>query len=179
MPVAACQAVTADGGEAAWRRCSDRQWDTVAIKRGISFLQAYHAMSPNLMGISLMRARPRVLCASTLNLALFVGTAAIAADLPREGTFTGTFSGFGTYKVSSVGAERIFVAYDENGFSLSDGPLDHMTWHCWGTTDYINGIGQGQGYCVAGSFGSLADGCIQCLLPVLGEVLKAFHGLSA
>ena len=60
----------------------------------------------------------------------------------------GTFSGFGTYKVSSVGTERIFVVYDENGFSLSDGLFDHMTWHCWGTTDYINGIGQGQGYCI-------------------------------
>jgi len=72
----------------------------------------------------------------------------MAADLPKEGTFSGTFSCFGTYKATPIGTERLLIAFDENGLSLSDGLLDHMTWHCWGTTDYINDIGQGQGYCV-------------------------------
>jgi hypothetical protein len=31
---------------------------------------------------------------------------------------------------------------------MGSGPFDHVTWHCWGTTEFTNGIGQGQGYCV-------------------------------
>jgi hypothetical protein len=31
---------------------------------------------------------------------------------------------------------------------LDNGPFDHTTWHCWGTTEFTNRIGQGQGYCV-------------------------------
>ena len=74
--------------------------------------------------------------------------AVMAAELPREGSYSGAFSCFGTYRATPVGAERLLVAFDENCLSLSNGILDHVTWHCWGTTDYTNGTGQGQGYCV-------------------------------
>jgi hypothetical protein len=77
------------------------------------------------------------------------GAAAMAADLPKEGTYSGTYSAFGTAKVTSIGKERVLLTIsDENGMSLSNGFLDHMIWHCWGSGDYTNGMGQDSGYCV-------------------------------
>jgi hypothetical protein len=67
-----------------------------------------------------------------------------AADLQKEESFDSAAYSFGTYRLSSV----VFVSYDEDGLSLGSGPFDHMTSHCWGTTEFSNGIGQGQGYCV-------------------------------
>ena len=49
----------------------------------------------------------------------------------------------------AVGKERVLILWDENGLTLSDGYNDHTTSHCWGTGDYIKGIGQDHGYCVA------------------------------
>jgi hypothetical protein len=95
-----------------------------------------------------MHPRTCTLSAFTLSTAMVFGAVALAADLPNEGTFIGTFSSFGTYKATPIGTERLLVAFDENGLSLSNGLLDHMTWHCWGTTDYMSGMGQSQGYCV-------------------------------
>jgi hypothetical protein len=39
------------------------------------------------------------------------------------------------------------LAFDENGLSVTDGALDHMTWHCSGLADFINGLGQARGFC--------------------------------
>ena len=39
------------------------------------------------------------------------------------------------------------LAIDENGLSVTNGVLDHMTWHCSGLADFTNGIGQTQGFC--------------------------------
>ncbi len=83
-----------------------------------------------------------------LALIVFLSTTAMAADLPKEGSFEGTAYSFGTYRLSPVGTDKLFVAYDEDGLSLGSGPFDHLTWHCWGTTEFTSGIGQGQGYCV-------------------------------
>ena len=33
------------------------------------------------------------------------------------------------------------MAFDENGLQLTDGFLDHTTWHCWVLEDYMNGSG--------------------------------------
>lgn len=79
---------------------------------------------------------------------MFLGTAAMAADLPKEGTFKATYSGAGTYKVTALGKERWFASFDANGLSVGDGLLDHMTWHCWGADDGTNSIFQFHGYCV-------------------------------
>jgi hypothetical protein len=41
------------------------------------------------------------------------------------------------------------LVVDENGLSQSNGlPLDHMTWHCWGTANFVNGVGAPRGSCV-------------------------------
>jgi hypothetical protein len=58
--------------------------------------------------------------------------AAMAADLPKEGTSTGTFSAFATFKATVIGKDRILTSFDGNGPSLTNGFADHMTWHCWG-----------------------------------------------
>ena len=89
------------------------------------------------------------LSAFTLSTAIFFGTAAIAGDLPKEGTFTATSSFYGTYKATLIGKELILNAFDENGLSVGSGLLDHMTWHCWGLYDITNGKAQHHGYCVA------------------------------
>jgi hypothetical protein len=42
------------------------------------------------------------------------------------------------------------VAWDENGLSVGNGLLDHMTWHCWGLFNILSGVAQTtSGYCVA------------------------------
>jgi hypothetical protein len=81
-------------------------------------------------------------------LILFLSTTVMAADLAKEGPFEGTSYSFGTYRLWPVGSEKLLVSYEEDGLSLGSAPFDHTTWHCWGTTEYSNGIGQGQGYCV-------------------------------
>jgi hypothetical protein len=53
-----------------------------------------------------MQPRPCILLTFALGMTLAFGAAALAADLPKEGTFNGTFSGVGTYKASPVGKER-------------------------------------------------------------------------
>ena len=82
--------------------------------------------------------------------ALILGiTSSSALAQMKEGTYSGTYSGFGTAKATPIGKDRLLVAVDETGFTLTNGFLDHVTWHCWGTADYSNGIGQTQGgYCV-------------------------------
>jgi hypothetical protein len=90
----------------------------------------------------------RIVTAVTLNTAMAFAISAIAADLPKEGTYKGTYTSFGTIKFIAVGKERVLTVWNENGSSITDGFLDHVTWHCWGTGDFVNGVGQEQGYCV-------------------------------
>ena len=86
----------------------------------------------------------------TLSAAMAFAAATMAADLPKEGTYSGTYSAFGTAKVTSIGKERVLLTIsDENGMSLTNGFGDHVTWHCWGLGDYTNRVGQDSGYCVA------------------------------
>jgi hypothetical protein len=66
----------------------------------------------------------------------------------QEGTLSGTFAAFGTVKATAAGKERLVLAIDENGLSVTNGVLNHVTWHCSGLADYTNGLGQSQGFCV-------------------------------
>ena len=59
-----------------------------------------------------------------------------------------SFYNIGTVKVTRVGKELTLFAFDENDFSLGNGLLDHMTWHCWGTASFVNGVGAPRGSCV-------------------------------
>ena len=89
----------------------------------------------------------RAIAASAFLASLTLGTAAIAADLPKEGTFKGTLSSYGTYRTTKVGDLTLSV-FDENGPQLTDGFADHMSLHCWGIGEVANGTLANQGYCV-------------------------------
>jgi hypothetical protein len=103
-----------------------------------------HGLAQN-KGEGNMRLSPAV----SMLLGLCVtANAAMAADLPKEGTSTGTFSAFATFKATVIGKDRILTSFDGNGPSLTNGFADHMTWHCWGAGDYTNGTGRDEGYCV-------------------------------
>jgi hypothetical protein len=95
-----------------------------------------------------MKARAVWVTVLAVAVVLFLGASA-EAQLPREGTYRGTYSGFGTIKATAIGKERLLVTFEENGLTLTNGFLDHMTWHCWGLADFTNGMGQAHGYCVA------------------------------
>jgi hypothetical protein len=88
------------------------------------------------------------LSAATLSAAMAVGAAAMAADLPKEGTFSVTWSGAATFKATAIGKERLVFAWDENSLAVGTGLFDHMTWHCFGLGDIANGMAQWNGYCV-------------------------------
>ena len=95
-----------------------------------------------------MQVRTLVLSAAVLSGAMLVGTAAIAADLPKEGTINVIYSGANTFKATSIGKERLLVAWDENGLMVGSGLLDHMTSHCFGSSDAMKGMQEWRGYCV-------------------------------
>jgi len=92
--------------------------------------------------------QPRIcmLSAFTLTAALSFGSAVTAADVPKEGTFTATYASAGTYKATSIGKDRVLAAFDENGLTVGNGLLDHMTWHSFGLFDVMNGMAEFQGY---------------------------------
>ena len=50
-----------------------------------------------------MQLRTCILSAVTLSTVMAFGIAAIAADLPKEGTYKGTFTAFGTIKFTRSG----------------------------------------------------------------------------
>ena len=95
-----------------------------------------------------MQPRTCLLTVVALSAAMAFGVAAMAADLPKEGTYSGTYAGFGTAKVTAIGKERLLVAFDENALSTANGFTDHMTWHCFGLQDVANGMAEAHAYCV-------------------------------
>jgi hypothetical protein len=95
-----------------------------------------------------MQSRTCILSAFTLSTAMAFGVAALAADLPKEGTFSETYSSVGTSKATQIGKDRVLIVLDETGLSVGKGILDHIRWHCFGIQDATNGIVQGQFYCV-------------------------------
>ncbi len=95
-----------------------------------------------------MQSRTCMLSAFALGTTMAFGVAAMAADLPKQGTFSFTYSSYGVAKATQVGKDRLLVVLDENGLTVGDGPTDHMRWHCFGIEDATNGMAQSQYYCV-------------------------------
>jgi hypothetical protein len=98
-----------------------------------------------------MQSRACILSAFTLSAVMAFGATALAADMPKEGTFSGTYSGFNTFKPTTVGKEWLLSAVDVNGLTVGNGFLDHATWHCSLLYDVANGMAQWNGYCVTTS----------------------------
>ena len=94
-----------------------------------------------------MQARTTLLSAAALGFALLIGPTR-AADLPKEGTFTATYSAAGTFKATMLGEDRWFVSFEEHGLSVGSGLFDHATWHCWGMGDGMKTIATDRGYCI-------------------------------
>src|SRR3954447_16253197 len=92
-----------------------------------------------------MQARATLLSAAALGFALLGGPTR-AADLPKEGTITATYSAAGTYKATPLGEERWFNSWEEHGLTVGDGLFDHITWHCWGVDDGMKTIATARGY---------------------------------
>jgi hypothetical protein len=82
-----------------------------------------------------MQTRSTLLSAFTVSTAIFLGAAATAADLPKEGVSNGRFSFVGAFKATLVGKERLLTSWDGNGLSFTNGFGAHMGWHCWATGD--------------------------------------------
>jgi hypothetical protein len=95
-----------------------------------------------------MDAHKLSVTALSLGAALAFGTPAKSADLPKEGTFSSTYSGVTTVKASPIGKERLLLTGEGYGLSVGEGILDHMTWHCLGLGDFTNGVGLFRGNCV-------------------------------
>jgi hypothetical protein len=73
---------------------------------------------------------------------------ATATELSKEGTFNAIYSAVGIWKGSGIGKGRFLSTWDENAFTVGSGPLDHMTWHCFGLNDNTAGKTVAHGYCV-------------------------------
>jgi hypothetical protein len=99
---------------------------------------------------------------------------AVAADLPKEGTFNGTYTGIGTYKTIKIG-DRALTRFDENGVQVTNGFANHVTFNCWGTNEVTNGEAVSQGYCVGTDpTGDLIEGKFTNDKHTVGD--KAFKG---
>ena len=95
-----------------------------------------------------MQPRTCSLTAFALTAAVAFGAAAMAADLPKEGTFSGKPAGYGTFRAVAIGKERLLIVIDDNSLMLTNGFADHTAWNCFGLGDYTRGVGQDHGYCV-------------------------------
>jgi len=73
--------------------------------------------------------------------AMPIGAASASAQM-NDGTLSGTFAAYGTVKVV---ASKV-LAYDTSGLSVTDGFLNHMTWHCSGLADFRRRHGSSPGF---------------------------------
>jgi hypothetical protein len=68
-----------------------------------------------------MRTYKCILSVFTLGIVATVFWAtAMAADLPKKGTFSGTASGYGTFQATSVGKERLLLVLGKVGVRAVD-----------------------------------------------------------
>ena len=109
-----------------------------------------------------MRLRAYLLLAAGLGAAAFLVTAAMAGDLPNEGTFSAAYKTEGSFRgefqeKSAVNPAPHIIVWDETGKVIGDGILKDMAWRCFGTNEIINGIAESSdAYCVgAGQDGQI------------------------
>jgi hypothetical protein len=95
-----------------------------------------------------MQPSKGILTSVTLITALTLSAATMAAELPKEGTFTGMYAGAETFKAYPVGKEQTLLVFDTNDLTVGKGFLDHMTWHCFGIASIATGMEHYSGYCV-------------------------------
>jgi hypothetical protein len=74
--------------------------------------------------------------------ALIMGTAPQVNAQTKEGTFSGTYGGFGTSEPTAIGKERLLVVFDENGPHVAPAGLSVPSL---GTGNPAMGTGPGSG----------------------------------
>jgi hypothetical protein len=84
-----------------------------------------------------MNSQKLLIAIAGLSTVLTFGTATKAADLPKQGTFKGTFSSYGTVKTNKIG-DLTLTMFDETGPQVTDGFGDHVAFHCWGIGEAAN-----------------------------------------
>ncbi len=95
-----------------------------------------------------MQSKIFMLCAVALVLAAALTFGEKASAQAKEGTYSGTYAAFGTFKATKIGKSRLLTVFDENGLSTANGMFDRTTWHCWGLGDFTDRVGRNRGYCV-------------------------------
>jgi hypothetical protein len=71
------------------------------------------------------------------------------AQMPNEGTFAGTNSYAGTYKVTALDKDRLVMSYENTGTQVEDsgqGPLHGMSTHNTGIIYFQKGVGKLRAY---------------------------------
>ena len=89
----------------------------------------------------------RTIAIGALLTSLAMETVVTAAELPKEGAFSDTYTSFGSYKILQVG-DRSFTIFDEPGGQVTNGFAVSLMLHCWMTEEGINGVTFNHGYCV-------------------------------
>jgi hypothetical protein len=56
-----------------------------------------------------MQPRTRMLSALTLSIGMALGAAAMAADMPKEGTYNADYTSYGTSKATAIGRPLPFA----------------------------------------------------------------------
>jgi hypothetical protein len=123
-----------------------------------------------------MKSRNYILSAAALVLTAAYAFATGAPAQAKEGTASFTFAGFGNFKPTEIGKDRLLFVFDENGLDegSSDPLFDHTTWHCWGLGDFTKGVGQTQGYCVRTD--PAGDQFVQSFVSEKTSLGKSFKG---
>jgi hypothetical protein len=94
-----------------------------------------------------MRSRP-IMFVAVLGIILLPGAEVKAADLSKEGTYTDSFYGFGSFKGYAIGKNRSLSGFEEDGLHLGNGLFDHMTSHCFGTNDRVDDMREVRANCI-------------------------------
>jgi hypothetical protein len=85
-----------------------------------------------------------------LSIIFFIGLGLDAiAQMPKEGTFSGTVTYAGTYRVIPIDKERYILTYENTGVRVEDsgtGPFHQVATHNIGVMYYEKGVGVLRGY---------------------------------
>ena len=94
-----------------------------------------------------MRLQVYLSSAFTVGVATFLSATAIAGNLPKEGTFSVTSKGNGTFQRLPPELRFRVGVYDETSVISGDGLFKDMRWRCIAVPDTIVGGYKATGYC--------------------------------
>jgi len=82
----------------------------------------------------------KIIMASVLTFFLLVAFGPVAsAEMPKQGTSSGTMSYSGTHKIMLLGKERVQMNYEVMGVYVGEGPLNNSSFRCIGGLHAVKG----------------------------------------